>query len=256
MNFLLQTHAVATAIGNKDFEKATELRDTEFKLDYEAYKATTVVDDPRMKVETHQKLRVGIIHVGAPAGGMNAATRTAVLYCLNRGHTPVGIYNGFPGLFQGAVQELDWLMVETWSSRGGSELGTNRSQPEADFGMTAHALQQHKLDALLIVGGFEAFTALMQLENNRDKYPMFRIPMVHLPATISNNVPGTDFSLGSDTGLNAIVNACDALVQSASASRRRVFVVEVQGGRSGYLAVMAGLAVGTDIEKKPMYPDN
>ncbi|KAI8576357.1 hypothetical protein K450DRAFT_257387 [Umbelopsis ramanniana AG] len=238
------THAVATAIGNKDFEKATELRDSEFKLDYEAYKATTVVDDPRMKVEAHQKLRVGIIHVGAPAGGMNAATRTAVLYCLNRGHTPVGIFNGFPGLFQGAVQELDWLTVDQWSSRGGSELGTNRSQPDADFGMTAHSLQKHKIDALLMVGGFEAFTALMQLDNNRDKYPMFRIPMVHLPATISNNVPGTDFSLGSDTGLNAIVNACDALVQSASASRRRVFVVEVQGGRTGYLAVMAGLATG------------
>ncbi|KAH8554015.1 6-phosphofructokinase [Umbelopsis sp. PMI_123] len=238
------THAVATAIGNKDFEQATSLRDSEFRLDYEAYKASTVVDDPRMKVQSHQKLRVGIIHVGAPAGGMNAATRTAVLYCLNRGHTPVGIYNGFPGLFQGAVQELDWLTVDQWSSRGGSELGTNRSQPDADFGMTAHSLQQYKIDALLIVGGFEAFTALVQLESNRDKYPMFRIPMVHLPATISNNVPGTDFSLGSDTGLNAIVNACDALVQSASASRRRVFVVEVQGGRTGYLAVMAGLATG------------
>ncbi|KAG2174142.1 hypothetical protein INT43_004162, partial [Umbelopsis isabellina] len=238
------THAVATAIGEKNFERAAELRDSEFKLDYEAYKATTVVDDARMKVKPHQQMRIGIIHVGAPAGGMNAATRTAVLYCLNRGHTPVGIFNGFPGLFQGAVKELDWITVETWSSRGGSELGTNRNQPEEDFGMTAHSLQQHKLDALLMVGGFEAFTALLQLEKNRDKYPTFRIPLVHLPATISNNVPGTDFSLGSDTGLNAIVNACDSLVQSASASRRRVFVVEVQGGRTGYLAVMAGLATG------------
>ena len=67
--------------------------------------------------------------------------------------------------------------------------------------------------------------------------------MVCLPATISNNVPGTDFTLGCDTSLNAIVESCDAIKQSASASRRRVFVVEVHGGQSGYLAVLAGLAV-------------
>jgi 6-phosphofructokinase 1 len=113
--------------------------------------------------------------------------------------------------------------------------------------MIAHRLQSHRIDALLIIGGFEAYTALLQLESNREKYPTFRIPMVHLPATISNNVPGTEFSIGSDTGLNAVVNACDAIVQSASASRRRVFVVEVHGGKTGYLAVMAGLAVSNNI---------
>ena len=67
--------------------------------------------------------------------------------------------------------------------------------------------------------------------------------MVHLPATISNNVPMTEFSLGSDTSLNALVDACDAIKQSASASRNRVFVVEVQGGKCGYLATMGALAV-------------
>lgn len=64
--------------------------------------------------------------------------------------------------------------------------------------------------------------------------------MVHVPATISNNVPGTDFSLGSDTALNAIVQSCDQLRQSASSSTQRAFVVEVMGGKSGYLATMAG----------------
>ena len=68
--------------------------------------------------------------------------------------------------------------------------------------------------------------------------------MVLLPATISNNVPGTEYSVGSDTCLNALVGYCDAIKQSASASRRRIFVVETQGGRSGYIATMAGLAVG------------
>ena len=68
--------------------------------------------------------------------------------------------------------------------------------------------------------------------------------MILLPATISNNVPGTEYSVGSDTCLNALVGYCDAIKQSASASRRRVFVVETQGGRSGYVATMAGLAIG------------
>ncbi len=69
----------------------------------------------------------------------------------------------------------------------------------------------------------------------RSVYPAFCIPMVHLPATVSNNVPGTDFSIGSDTALNAIIEACDRIKLSANASRKRVFVVEVQGGSCGYV---------------------
>ena len=109
---------------------------------------------------------------------------------------------------------------------------------------TADCFRLWKFDALFIIGGFEAFTALSELRMARGKFPSFRIPMVLLPATISNNVPGTEYSVGSDTCLNALVDYCDAIKQSASASRRRVFVVETQGGRSGYIATMAGLAVG------------
>ncbi|KAI7059350.1 ATP-dependent [Hortaea werneckii] len=68
--------------------------------------------------------------------------------------------------------------------------------------------------------------------------------MVVLPATVSNNVPGTEYSIGSDTCLNALIDYCDAIKQSASASRRRVFVVETQGGASGYIATLAGLSIG------------
>jgi 6-phosphofructokinase 1 len=88
--------------------------------------------------------------------------------------------------------------------------------------------QKHRFDGLMIIGGFEAFSALCEMRKARDKYPAFRIPTVCLPATISNNVPGTDFSLGSDTCLNSIIDYCDTIKQSASASRRRVFVVETQ----------------------------
>ena len=197
-------------------------------------------------------MNIAIIHVGAPAGGMNAATRAAVAYCLSRGHTPWAIHNGFPGLVRhhkdkplGSVRKVNWLDVEGWISKGGSEIGTNRDLPsKVGIGETAGCFQEWNFDGLFMIGGFEAFTALSELRKARPDYPAFRIPMALLPATISNNVPGTEYSVGSDTCLNALVGYCDAIKQSASASRRRIFVVETQGGRSGYVATMAGLAIG------------
>ena len=174
---------------------------------------------------------------------MNAATRQAVRFCHNRGHIPVAIYNGFEGLLDDNVSDLSWLRVDTWTTRGGSELGTNRTVPNIDIGQVAAAFQRHSIDGLLVIGGFEAFHSVLLLSENRKNYPSFQIPMIHLPATLSNNVPLTDFSLGSDTSLNALVDACDAIKQSASASRNRVFVVETQGGQSGYIATLGALAV-------------
>lgn len=198
-----------------------------------------------------QHMRIAIIHVGAPAGGMNPATRAAVAYCLARGHTPIAIHNGFSGLCRhhadepvGSVREVSWLDVEGWMSKGGSEIGTNRTLPSDDMAKTAECFKLYKFEALFFIGGFEAFTALSELRKARADYPAFRIPMVLLPATISNNVPGTEYSLGSDTCLNALVSYCDTIKLSASSSRRRVFVVETQGGRSGYIATLAGLSIG------------
>lgn len=196
-------------------------------------------------------MRIAIIHVGAPAGGMNPATRAAVAYCLARGHTPIAIYNGFPGLCRhhadkplGSVREVRWVESDSWVNEGGSEIGTNRGLPSDDIAKTAECFGLYKFDALFVIGGFEAFTAISQLRKARKEYPVFSIPLVQLPATISNNVPGTEYSLGSDTCLNTLVNFCDVIRQSASSSRRRVFVIETQGGRSGYIATMAGLSVG------------
>lgn len=197
-------------------------------------------------------MRIAIIHVGAPAGGVNAATRAAVAYCLTRGHTPIAIHNGFAGFARhhddkplGAVREFDWLEVDGWASKGGSEIGMNRELPsESGMEHIASLFALYKLDGLFIIGGFEAFHALSQLRNAQSKFSSLCIPMTLLPATISNNVPGTEYSLGSDTCLNELVSYCDKIKQSASASRRRVFVIETQGGRSGYIATLAGLSVG------------
>lgn len=179
---------------------------------------------------------------------MNAATRAAVAYCLARGHTPVAIHNGFPGLQrhhdEGAIKEISWLDAESWASKGGSEIGTNRGLPSGDLETTAMCFAKYNIQALFLVGGFEAFTAVSELRKAREHYSSFKIPMVILPATVSNNVPGTEYSIGSDTCLNSLIQYCDACRQSASASRRRVFIIETQGGASGYIASIAGLSIG------------
>lgn len=245
------TKSVSKAIERKDFDKAMELRDAEFKEYYNSYMITTSTDHPRLRLPPEKRLRIAIIHVGAPAGGMNPATRAAVAYCLTRGHTPISIHNGFPGLQRhhddkplGAVREVKWIDVDPWVNEGGSEIGTNRGLPSGDLKKTAECFELYKFDALFLIGGFEAFTAVSEMRRARAEYPSFRIPMVVLPATVSNNVPGTEYSLGSDTCLNTLITFCDAIRQSASSSRRRVFVIETQGGRSGYVATMAGLSIG------------
>ncbi|QIW94917.1 hypothetical protein AMS68_000435 [Peltaster fructicola] len=251
MEAIRLTKAVAENIERKDFEAAMAGRDAEFSEYWQAFRITTATDKPDMVLPKEKRMRIGIIHVGAPAGGMNAATRAAVAYCLTRGHTPVALHNGFPGLCRhhddkpiGSVREVQWLDAEQWASKGGSEIGTNRGLPSEDFKTTAYCFEKYKLDALWVVGGFEAFTAVSELRKAREQYDAFKIPMVVLPATVSNNVPGTEYSIGSDTCLNALIDYCDAIRQSASASRRRVFVVETQGGASGYIATIAGLSIG------------
>ncbi|OCH95378.1 6-phosphofructokinase [Obba rivulosa] len=250
MEAVEMTRQVAKAISEKDFKKAMSLRDPEFCETLEGFHTTAVLDkEPR--AQNHLRMRVAIMHVGAPAGGMNAATRAAVRYCLRQGHKPFAIHNGFPGLLDDLVHQLSWLGVDNWMTRGGSELGTNRKLPDIDLGAVAAKFQQYNFHALMMIGGFEAFNSLLILDNARKLYPAFNIPIVHLPATISNNVPVTEYSLGSDTSLNALVDACDALKQSASASRNRVFVVETQGGKCGYIATMGALATGACIVYTP-----
>ncbi|KAK0915686.1 6-phosphofructokinase, alpha subunit [Friedmanniomyces endolithicus] len=248
---IAKTKEVAANIAKKDFAAAMKGRDAEFEEFLEAFNITTATDKSGMLLPPEKRMRVGIIHVGAPAGGMNAATSAAVAYCLTKGHTPVALYNGFPGLCRhhgdkplGSVRVLDWLDAETWASRGGSEIGTNRGLPAEDMEKTAECFELYNIEALFVVGGFEAFTAVSQLRRGRQQHEAFKIPMVVLPATVSNNVPGTEYSIGSDTCLNALITYCDAIKQSASASPRRVFVVETQGGASGYIATIAGLAIG------------
>lgn len=239
-----QTKAVAEAISNKDFDKAMSLRDNSFYDDYRYFRDISIYDDGSKQLSEDKRLNIAIVHVGAASAGLNAATRAVALYSLSRGHKLYAVQDGFAGLVKGDLKNLTWMDVEGWHSLGGSEIGTNRSLPSQNIGKVAYNLQKFNIQGLLIVGGFEAFTSLHELSEQKANYPIFEIPMVVVPATVSNNVPGTEYSLGADTCLNQLVSYCDAVQQSASSTRRRVFVVEVQGGHSGYVASYCGLITG------------
>lgn len=247
------TKSVAAAIQAKDFKKAMALRDTEFIEHLKNFMAINSADHNPPKLAADKRLKIAIVNIGAPAGGINSAVYSMATYCMSQGHKPYAIYNGWTGLARHeSVRSLDWKSMLGWQSRGGSEIGTNRTTAEdADIGMVAYYFQKYQFDGLIIVGGFEAFVSLHQLERARDSYAAFRIPMILIPATLSNNVPGTEYSLGSDTALNALMEYCDVIKQSASSTRGRAFVVDVQGGNSGYLATLASLAVGAQISYVP-----
>ena len=138
------------------------------------------------------------------------------------------------------------MSVNGWAPLGGSELGTNRVVPNGpDFYAIARTIEKRRIDGLLIIGGWEGYQGAYRLFEERANFPAFDIPMVCLPATIDNNLPGTELSIGADTALNSIVDVVDKIKQSAVAERR-CYIVEVMGRRCGYLALMSGLATGAE----------
>jgi 6-phosphofructokinase 1 len=158
----------------------------------------------------------------------------------------LGVSNGFEGLAEGQVKEMEWTSVNGWASQGGSVLGTSRKVPKGkDMYAIARTIENHQIDALLVIGGWNAYEGIYAMINERADYPAFNIPIVCLPASINNNLPGSEFSIGADTALNNIVEAVDKIKQSAVATRR-CFVVEVMGHWCGYLALMGALATGAE----------
>ena len=144
------------------------------------------------------------------------------------GHNILGVKNGFDGLINDDIDGIEWGDVTGWVSSGGALLGITDTLPDKDIQSIAKNMRKHNIHAVLMVGGFTAFESLLQLYEQRDNYTEFCIPMLVLPAAICNNVPGTDFSIGTDTALNRITTMCDRFKQSAQGARRRVFILEVR----------------------------
>uniref|UniRef100_A0A8C6PID1 ATP-dependent 6-phosphofructokinase n=1 Tax=Nothobranchius furzeri TaxID=105023 RepID=A0A8C6PID1_NOTFU len=244
MECVQTTQEVQKAMDQKRFEEAVKLRGRSFENNLKTYKLLAH-RKPESELPT-SNFNVAVLNVGAPAAGMNAAVRSAVRVGISEGHKMFAVNDGFEGFYKGQIKEIKWGDVGGWTGQGGSLLGTKRTLPAKHVEKIAEQMRKHNINALLVIGGFEALECLLQLYEARATFEEFCIPMCMLPATISNNVPGTDLSIGADTALNAIVETCDRIKQSASGTKRRVFIIETMGGYCGYLATVGGLAAGAD----------
>ena len=240
-----KTHAIADAINNLDFQKAMELRGRGWEIMNSVLETLSMPGTSIQKPAKNRKT-LGLITCGWPAPGMNNALRTAVRLGMERGYRMVGIRAGAEGLINGDVHEFEWMDVEEWVCYGGSQLEANRTTPEAkDLSAVARTLKKHKIDGLLMVGGWSAYQIAEMMDEMRHKFAAFDIPVICVPASINNNLPGSELSIGADTALNTIVEAVDKIKNSADTSRR-AFLVEVMGRFCGYLAVMSGLSTGAE----------
>jgi 6-phosphofructokinase 1 len=240
-----RTRMVAEAIRARDYERAMSLRSASFNHSFRTLK-TMVRALPHPPEPGQKRFRIAVLNAGAPAPGMNTAVRAAVRLGLDQGHIMLAASNGFEGLAEGEVQEMEWTSVNGWASVGGSLLGTSRKVPRGkDMYAIARTIEDHRIEALLVIGGWNAYEGVFNMMNERSNFPAFSIPIVCLPASINNNLPGSEFSIGADTALNNIVEAVDKIKQSAVATRR-CFVVEVMGHWCGYLALMGALATGAE----------
>ncbi|XP_043916524.1 ATP-dependent 6-phosphofructokinase, liver type isoform X2 [Protopterus annectens] len=242
MECVQMTKEVQKAMDEKRFAEAVQLRGRSFENNWNIYKLLA----HHKPSQTKTRYSLAVLNVGAPAAGMNAAVRSAVRIGLSQGHTVYMVNDGFEGLANGQIKTAQWRDVAGWTGQGGSLLGTKRTLPNTFLPKIVDNIRKYNIQGLLVVGGFEAYEGVLQLVEARAHYDELCMVMCVIPATISNNVPGIDISLGCDTAVNAAMESCDRIKQSASGTKRRVFVVETMGGYCGYLTTMAAIAVGAD----------
>ncbi|SER74098.1 6-phosphofructokinase 1 [Propionibacterium cyclohexanicum] len=243
MDAVSATRRVPELIEARKYEDAMALRSADFT---EMVKIFEELAHPLHVTTTAGSPRIAIVHLGGLAPGMNTAARAAVRLGIARDFTMLGVRNGFAGLLKGEIDELGWEDVEGWTGEGGAELGLRRTVPPlGDYYAISRALEENQIAGLLVIGGWNAYIAAFQIHREAERYPGFRIPIVCVPASIDNNLPGSDQAIGADTALNEITDDIDRIKQSGAATTRS-FVIETMGRRCGYLALMGGMAGGAE----------
>jgi len=195
--------------------------------------------------------RIGILTSGGDAPGMNAAIRAATRCAIYKGLEVIGIRRGFEGLLEGDVVPLTSRSVGGIIHRGGTILRTARSErfkkPEGQVEALDH-LKELDLDGLILIGGEGTFKGAWALYKKG-------FPVVGIPGTIDNDVAGTDVTIGFDTAVNTALEAVRKLRDTAS-SHDRLFIVEVMGRNSGFLASRVALASGAEYVLVPEIPSD
>lgn len=186
--------------------------------------------------------KIGVLTSGGDSPGMNAAIRAVVRSALAKGVSVVGICRGFAGLIERDFTMLDSLAVGNIIQRGGTILKTSRSEkfktPEGRE-RAADNLRREKVEGLVVIGGDGSFRGAWELAKEHD------IPIVGIPATIDNDIYGTDYTIGFDTAVNTALDAIDR-IRDTALSFERIFFIEVMGRLSGFIALEVGISSGAE----------
>jgi len=193
---------------------------------------------------------VGILTGGGDCPGLNAVIRAVTRRSLDRGCRVVGVREGWRGLVENRVEELGQREISGILPRGGTIVGTSRTNPYKSEDGVARVLATAKelgLDALVAIGGEDTLGVAARLHAEEG------FPVVGVPKTIDNDLSGTDYTFGFDTAVFVATEAIDRLHTTAE-SHNRVMVVEVMGRHTGWIAVMSGIAGGADVILIPEQP--
>ncbi|OQA38319.1 MAG: 6-phosphofructokinase [Chloroflexi bacterium ADurb.Bin325] len=240
-----KSQAVNDEIDQGHFQAALKLRGRSFLDSFEMFK-TLARAEPKQALT--DRGRILLLTGGPDAPGMNAILRTALRMARDVGQDVVGARYGFGGLARGDIWDLNWMAVHGWINRGGSELGAIRHDlTDEEIAQMADQIKAWDIRGMIAVGGLSTYLQVQKIMEAREQYRALRIPMILVPATIDNNLPGTEITIGADTALNNIVDAIDKIKYTAGAAHR-AFIVEVMGRQCGYLALAAGLATGAEME--------
>lgn len=185
---------------------------------------------------------IGILTSGGDAPGMNAAIRAVTRAGISNGMRTYGIYRGFKGLISDEIKEFKTNSVSNIIQLGGTILKTARSDEfltTEGRNIAFENMKKYGMDALVVIGGDGSLTGASVFANE------FNIPVVGLPATIDNDLNGTDTTIGYDTALNTIMMAMDKIRDTAT-SHERLFFVEVMGRNCGFLALNSAIASGAE----------
>ena len=186
--------------------------------------------------------KIGIMASGGDSPGMNAAIRSLVRCAIYQGLKVDGVIRGYQGLIDGEIVSFNHRSVSNIINRGGTILKTARSAAfltKAGQKKAVANLKKHKIDALMVIGGDGSYRGAKTLWEN------WKIPTIGLPGTIDNDLYGTDQTIGTQTAVNTALESIDKIRDTAQ-SMERIFVIEVIGNKSGYIALEVALGAGAE----------
>ena len=187
--------------------------------------------------------KIGVVTAGGDAPGMNAALRSVVRSAIYNHFEVIGFERGYEGIIEGQARQMGPRSVSGIVNLGGTILKTSRSEeirtPEG-MAKAAESLKNLGIEGLVTIGGDGTFRGATEL------YKVSGISMIGIPATIDNDVAGTDTTIGFDTAVNTALSAIDK-IRDTSMSHERIFIVEVMGRSRGFLALEVGIAGGAEI---------